>query len=153
VRPVLAILLAGLMVLSGCAKGSATAPALTPLQIVANAENDIPQVVAQVANTSTALVNQGSLSAAEGATISKILTDIINANTRAVAATQAVTTLTTQGNPTIAAIITPIIQEVQASIQSGDVYNIKNAAAKTAIVSALSGLVITLQLIQSKVGS
>jgi|ERR1035441_819075 hypothetical protein len=140
--------------LSGCAKvGTVGAPALTPLQIVANAENDIPQVVTQIANTTTALVNQGSLSGTEGAAVSKVLTDIINANARAIAATRAISTLAASGNTSIAAIITPIIQEAQASITSGDVFNIKNAAAKVAITTALSSLVVTLQIIQAKVGT
>ena len=141
------------MTLAGCAKVGSVAPALTPLQIVANAENDIPQVVAQIANTSTALVNQGSLSPAEGAAIAKVLTDITNANSRAVAATRAISTLAATGNASIAAVITPIIQEIQGSIASGDVFNIKNATAKVTITTALTSLVVTLQIIQAKVGT
>jgi hypothetical protein len=140
--------------LTGCAKvGTVGAPALTPLQIVANAEVAIPQGVTIVANTSTALVNQGAMTPAEGTKVAALLTDIINANVRAVAATKAISTLAAAGNTSIAAIITPIIKEAQESITSGDVFNIKNAAAKAAITTALSSLVVTLQIIQAKVGT
>jgi hypothetical protein len=106
-----------------------------------------------VANTSTALVNQGAMTPAEGTRVAALLTDIINANARAVTATKAISTLAAAGNTSIAAIITPIIKEAQASITSGDVFNIKNAAAKAAITTALSSLVVTLQIIQAKVGT
>ena len=130
------------MVLAGCSND---------LQTIANAEAAIPQAVTIIANTSTSLVNQGSMSPAEGAKVAAILTDTINANVHAVAATKAITALNATTKPSIAAIVTPIIAEIQASITSGDVYNIKNANAKLSITTALAALVTTLQIIQAKV--
>jgi PBP1b-binding outer membrane lipoprotein LpoB len=121
------------------------------LQTIANAENAIPQAVVLIANTSTQLVTQGSMTAAEGAKVASILTDIVNANAHAVTATKAITSLNSTTKPTIAAIVTPIIQEVQAAVTSGDVYAIKNASAKLTITTALTALVTTLQIIQAKV--
>jgi hypothetical protein len=61
--------------------------------------------------------------------------------------------LAATGNASIAAVITPIIQEIQGSIASGDVFNIKNVTAKVTITTALTSLVVTLQIIQAKVGT
>jgi hypothetical protein len=123
------------------------------LQAIANAENAIPQAVTLIANTSTQLVTQGSMTAAEGAKVAALLTDIINANAHAVTATQAITSLTAANKKSVAAIVTPIVQEIQASITSGDVFKIQNASAKLTITTALSALVTTLQIIQAKVGT
>jgi hypothetical protein len=121
------------------------------LKDIANAENAIPQAVVVIANTSTTLVNGGEMSPAEGAKVAQILTDITNANVRAVAATKAISTLNSTNKASIAQIVNPIIQEIQASVTSGDVYNIKNANAKLAITTALTALTTTLQIIQAKV--
>ena len=131
-----------LVALSGCSSA---------LQAIATAENAVPQAVTIVANTSTSLVNQGSMTPAEGAKIAQILTDIINANTRAVAATRAITTLDATSKSTIAGIVSPIILEIQQSITAGDVFQIQNAQAKLAITTALTALSATLQIIQAKV--
>ncbi len=88
---------------------------------------------------------------AEGASVAAILTDIVNANAHAVTATKAITSLNSTTKPTIAAIVNPIITEVQASINSGDVFKIQNANAKLAITTALVALTTTLQIIQGKV--
>ena len=132
---------------------AALAGCSSDLQAIANAENAIPQAVTLIANTSTSLVTSGSMSAAEGASVAKILTDIVNANAHAVTVTQAISSLTAANKKSIAAIVTPIIQEIQAEITSGDVYNIKNASAKLTITTALTALTTTLQIIQAKVGT
>lgn len=138
----LAIPLLLFVALAGCSNA---------LQDIANAENAIPQAVTIIANTSTSLVNQGSMTPDEGAKVAQILTDIINANTRAVAATRAVSSLTVANKATIAQIVSPILLEIQQSITAGDVFQIKNAQAKLAITTALTALSATLQIIQSKV--
>ena len=130
------------MALAGCSND---------LQTIANAEASIPQAVTIIANTSTQLVTQGAMSADEGARVAAILTDIVNANQHAVAATKAIASLNSTTKPTIAAIVNPIITEIQAAVTSGDVYNIKNANAKLAITTALVALETTLQIIQGKV--
>lgn len=121
------------------------------LQDLANAENAVPQAVVVIANTSTTLVAQGAMSGPEGAKVAALLTDIVNANAHAVTATKAITALNATTKPTIAAIVNPIIAEIQAAINSGDVYNIKNPQAKLAITTALVALTTTLQIIQGKV--
>ena len=130
------------MALAGCSND---------LQAVAQAEAAIPQAVVLVANTSTTLVAQGSMTPAEGASVAAILTDIVNANVHAVAATKGITALNSTTKPTIAAIVNPIITEIQASVNSGDVFKIQNANAKLAITTALVALTTTLQIIQGKV--
>jgi len=138
----LAIPLLLFVALAGCSNA---------LQDIANAENTIPQAVTVIANTSTSLVNQGTMSPDEGAKVAQILTDIINANSRAVTATRAITSLTATNKATISQIVAPIILEIQQSITAGDVFQIKNAQAKLAITTALTALSTTLQIIQSKV--
>ena len=130
---------------------AALAGCSSDLQAIANAENAIPQAVVLVANTSTTLVAQGSMTPAEGASVAAMLTDIVNANQHAVTATKAITALNSTTKPAIAAIVNPIITEIQASVQSGDVFKIQNANAKLAITTALVALTTTLQIIQGKV--
>lgn len=130
------------MALAGCSND---------LQAIVQAEAAIPQAVVLVANTSTTLVSQGSMTPAEGASVAALLTDIVNANAHAVTATKAITALNSTTKPTIAAIVNPIITEIQASVQSGDVFKIQNANAKLAITTALVALTTTLQIIQGKV--
>ncbi len=141
-RKLLVLPLLLFIVLAGCQND---------LQAIANAENAIPQAVTIIANTSTSLVNQGTMTPAEGAKVAQILTDVINANTRAVTATKAITSLTATNKATISQIVSPIILEIQQSITAGDVFQIKNAQAKLAITTALTALSATLQIIQSKV--
>jgi hypothetical protein len=131
------------MTLAGCNSAD--------LQTIANAENAIPQAVVLIANTSAALVGQGSMTPAEGTKVAAILTDTINANSRAVAATRAISSLTTANKATISQVLTPIIAEIQGSITTGDVFQIKDANAKLAITTSLAALVTTLQIIQAKV--
>lgn len=135
-------LLIGFMVMAGCSND---------LQVIANAEVAIPQAVTIAANTTTSLVQQGSLSAAEGAKVAAILQDIVNANIHAVTATKAITSLTATSKASISAIVTPIVTEIQASIATGDVFQIQNASAKLTITTALTALLTTLQIIQGKV--
>lgn len=130
------------MVMAGCTDKN--------LQAIADAENAIPQAVVVVANTSTTLVQQGSLSPSEGAAVAKILTDIVNANAHAVQATKAINSLTPTTKAQISGIVNPIIQEIQTEISSGDVFQIKNQNAKLAITTALTALTTTLQIIQSR---
>ena len=120
------------------------------LQAIADAENAIPQAVVVVANTSTTLVQQGSMSPTEGAAVARILTDVVNANAHAVQATRAINSLTPATKAQISSIVTPIIQEIQAEVTSGDVFQIKNQNAKIAITTALTALATTLQIIQAR---
>jgi len=131
------------MTLAGCNSAD--------LQTIANAENAIPQAVVLIANTSASLVGQGSMTPAEGTKVAALLTDTINANSRAVAATRDISSLTTANKATISQVLTPIIAKIQGSITTGDVFQIKDANAKLAITTALAALVTTLQIIQAKV--
>jgi hypothetical protein len=121
------------------------------LQDIAKAEAAIPQAVTIVANTSTQLVNTGAMTPEEGGKVATILTDVINANVRAVAATKAIASLDPTSKATISQIVNPIIAEIQGAVTTGDVAQIKNPTAKIAITTALSALSTTLAIIQAKV--
>lgn len=142
------------LLLSSCAtKSGSTTPAqsLTQIQKVIAAETAIAQGVGIAANTSSQLVSAGTITADEATKIQTILTDVENANRRAINATNAIAILDVAGKASILSVVQPILTEVQNSIQTGDVAQIKNQSAKLAIVAALSTLVTSLQVIQGQV--
>lgn len=120
------------------------------LKSIAQAENAIPQAVTIISNTTTQLLQQDAITADEAKKISALLTDIENADHRAIEATKAIATLEPTTKATISQIVSPIIAEVQASINTGDVFQIKNANAKLTITTALVALTTTLQIIESR---
>lgn len=120
------------------------------LKAVAQAENAIPQAVTLISNTTTQLLQQDAITVDEAKKVSALLTDIENADHRAIAATKTIATLDPAAKATIAQIVTPIIAEVQASINTGDVFQIKNANAKLTITTALVALTTTLQIIEAR---
>jgi len=137
------------MILAGClhTTGSPTAPA-TALQKIITWGTAIETGLAEAATTVTGLVTSGAMSGDEGTKIAAILSKVKAADDHLVDVAMKLQQLDATGKASVTSIVTPVIQEIQAEITSGDVVAIKNSAAKATVIVALSGIVATLQLIQ-----
>jgi hypothetical protein len=145
------------MGLLGCAKATAPGTPALPsntdatLRAVVQAEGDVDAGVAGVLQITQQLYAAGTVDKATAGTITGVLAKVTAANGQAITITKGLVTIPAAQRSTIQSIIVPVINDLQDSLTNG-LISIKDANAKAALSAALSGLLVTLQIIQSSTG-